>query len=202
MTLPVFHVNLPSDRRKPVKPVTSGEQKMKPSRIPAALALGIALVLSSPALAQTFPSLTQTYDSHPVIATVVDSYPIYSADSGKKVRSCKNVRVPIYRKPPPDQQAGNVIAGAIIGGTIGQIVTGNKNGATAGAVIGGIAGANKNKKHVVGYKTVRRCSTTKRKGAKHLLYYESQVRIDGQIYTIHTANSFDPGDRVRLYMPN
>ncbi|MDQ7079494.1 MAG: hypothetical protein Q9M41_02370 [Paracoccaceae bacterium] len=175
---------------------------MKPSRIPAALALGIALALSGPALAQTFPSLTQTYDTHPVIATVVDSYPVYSAESGGKKRVCKNVRVPIYRKPPPDQQAGNVIAGAIIGGTLGQIVTGNKNGATAGAVIGGIAGANKNQERIVGYKTVRRCHTTKKKGAKHLLYYESQVRIDGQIYRIRTGNSFDPGDRVRLYMPN
>lgn len=180
---------------------TGKRKSMKHANMMVTLALGGLMALSGPVLAQSFPALTKSANTHAVIATVVDSYPVYKAAT-KARRVCERVRVPIYRRPAPDQQAGNIVAGAIIGGALGQVVTGNKNGATAGAVIGGIAGANQNKERIVGYRTERRCRTVKSAGHKKVLYYESQVRLDGQIYRIRTANPFDPGDRVRLYMPD
>lgn len=76
-----------------------------------------------------------------------------SAFAHDYVESCKNMQVPIY----DTNAADDALAGAVIGGVLGKVVTKKDQGAAAGALIGGIIGAEQSKKKIVGYKNERKC---------------------------------------------
>lgn len=127
--------------------------------------------------------------------TVVDMQESYR-DVVKQVpvQSCQVVDVPIYKEVVTGGGAstGDVLAGAIIGGVIGNQF-GNGKGKDAMTVLGAIVGADSvNKKGqretvIVGYKQQQQCST---------VYEQQQVSVRGDnIVTIKT----DDGNRFEFY---
>lgn len=66
---------------------------------------------------------------------------------------CQNIQVPIY----DDNAVDDVIAGAVIGGVLGKVVTDKDKGAAAGALIGGIIGSESSKRKITGYRTEQQC---------------------------------------------
>jgi len=175
---------------------------MKRILLIASLAMFGAVAISQSALAQRLPSFTRTYNSHVAYGTVFDSFPVYTAGKPQATRVCEDVEVPIYSGGSKADQTGNILAGAIVGGIIGNAVTGNKNGATAGAIVGGIAGANANKRKIVGYRVERQCKTVHVAANNRVKYYESKVRLEGRVYRIRTTYELSVGDDVKMYMPN
>ena len=174
---------------------------MKPILKAIAIAILGTFLAAGSALAGKVPSFTPTPNSHPVKAVVLESYPVFGPKRTKVRKICKDVEVPIYAGPSPSDQLGNTVAGAIIGGVIGQAVTGNKQGATAGAIVGGVAGASAGQR-VVGYRTERQCTdeVVEKKGKRK--YWESRVRIRKKVYLVRTQNKLRPGTTFTMYMPN
>ena len=66
---------------------------------------------------------------------------------------CQNIQVPVYDNNAVD----DALAGAVIGGVLGKVVTKKDKGAAAGALIGGLIGAENSKKKVTGYRTEQKC---------------------------------------------
>ena len=128
-------------------------------------------------------------------ATVVDMQESYR-DVVKQVpvQSCNVVDVPIYeeRVVGGGASTGDVLAGAIIGGVIGNQF-GNGNGKDAMTVLGAIVGADSaNKKGhretvIVGYKQQQQCST---------VYENKTVSVRGDnIVTVRSDN----GNEYQFY---
>jgi len=119
---------------------------------------------------------------------------------GKPVHNCYTTEVPIYGYEKKQDNTGNIIGGAIIGGVLGNQI-GKGNGA-AGAVIGGLIGnahGNSQQQVVIGYRTEERCTSK--------MVYETQTRIKnyrihyewaGLRGTFYSQQSFNVGDSVNL----
>ena len=118
-------------------------------------------------------------------ATVVDMQETYR-DVVKQVpvQSCSVVDVPIYKEVVTGgASTGDVLAGAIIGGVIGNQF-GNGKGKDAMTVLGAIVGADSANKNgsretvIVGYRQQQQCSTS---------YSNQQVSVRGNnIVTVET----------------
>lgn len=129
-------------------------------------------------------------------ATVVDMRETYR-DVVKQVpvQSCQTIDVPIYKEVVTGgggASTGDVLAGAIIGGAIGNQF-GNGKGKDAMTVLGAIVGADTvNKKGqretvIVGYKQQQQCST---------VYEQKQVSVRGDnIVTVEAGN----GNQYEFY---
>jgi uncharacterized protein YcfJ len=114
------------------------------------LAIALALVLATPALADT-----------KVYGRVTHVEPIYSRTYVEVPQSvCYDVQVPVTGRA--NASTGDVLAGALIGGAIGNQFGGG-SGQDAATVLGAILGAdaaNKNGRQVVtGYRVERQCDT-------------------------------------------
>ena len=110
----------------------------------------------------------------------------------KPVKSCKQVDVPIYQQQQGQGSLGDFLAGAIIGGAIGNNVSNADGAGAVGAIIGGaIANENAKKKNttanIVGYNRETICETTVTK-EKHIKreYMHTLIEFvyEGQEYRI------------------
>ena len=172
-------------------------------RIVLALAVSAfgALSLAGPALADRMPSFKWFQNSHKAVGTVLSSTPVYSSGGSHTEKVCEDVKVPIYGGGGAN--AGDVAAGVIIGGVLGNIATGNKAGTTAGAVVGGLVAADQaNKKKITGYRMERQCNYVDVSNGDRLEYYESRIRLEGRTYLVRTKNQFSNGQNVTMYVSN
>lgn len=106
----------------------------------------IAVGLSTPAFAEAF---------------VQDQYKTVTKRIPHTENVCKIVDVPVYGSHYNNNNTGDILTGAIIGGIIGNNIKGEKNGGAAGAVIGGLIGNAHGKntsQTVIGYRQEQRCN--------------------------------------------
>lgn len=117
-------------------------------------------------------------------------------------KQCNLVDVPIYSQG--NASTGDVLAGAIIGGVIGNQF-GKGKGNDAATVLGAIIGAdtaNKNNgnKTIVGYKQVQQCNTIfiETVADKIVGYSTSMKTSEGETYTFQTSSQYAIGTIVFL----
>ena len=110
----------------------------------------------------------------------------------KKVRECRDVKVPVYDQYKTEgDAAGGALLGMILGGLVGKGVTGDDKGAAAGAIFGGLVGADKgaqpkNGQAVTGYRTENRCDYVTYYRTIERTEYDYSIinwKIDGITYT-------------------
>jgi len=118
-------------------------------------------------------------------------------------QQCENVEVPIYGTVRNQGNAGEgALLGMIIGGAIGDAVSGGKGNATAGgAIIGGIIGAdraqNGTREVVTGYRTERQCrEVMMREQQREIKNYTITYRWNGISAQSYTYNRYSVGDRI------
>ena len=120
--------------------------------------------------------------------------------------SCTIVDVPIYGGG--QATAGDAIAGALIGGILGNQVGGGK-GKDAATIFGAIIGAKaaeenakKNGTQIVGYKQVQQCEVTYIRITESVVVgYETTVELyEGMIHTFVTHRSYRVGQSVPVRM--
>lgn len=118
-------------------------------------------------------------------------------------QQCQNVEVPIYGTERNNGNAGEgALLGMIIGGAIGDAVSGGKGDTTAaGAVIGGIIGAdraqNGTRQVVTGYRTERQCSEVMvREEQREIKNYTITYRWNNITAQSYTYNRYRVGDNI------
>ena len=118
-------------------------------------------------------------------------------------QQCENVDVPVYGNVRNQGNAGEgSLLGMIIGGAIGDAVSGGKGNATAGgAIIGGIIGAdraqNGTREVVTGYRTERQCrEVMMREQQREIKNYTITYRWNGISAQSYTYNRYSVGDRI------
>lgn len=92
-----------------------------------------------------------------VAVTVASVLIATQAFAGSYQEKCRTTNVPYQTKGKAKPEA--VIGGAIIGGVVGKVVTGDDGAAIAGAVVGGVIGNETSKKTVTGTRAVTTCKT-------------------------------------------
>jgi len=157
------------------------------------------------ALSVIFATLaTSAIAERQLMATITAIEPRYeSVRVNTPVRQCQDVQVPVYESVQNGGNAGEgALLGMIIGGVIGDAVSGGKGDATAGgAIIGGIIGAdraqNGSRQVVTGYRTERQCSdvmqTTEQRQIRD---YRITYEWNGVIGQSHTYNNYYVGERI------
>ena len=118
-------------------------------------------------------------------------------------QQCENVDVPVYGNVRNQGNAGEgALLGMIIGGAIGDAVSGGKGNATAGgAIIGGIIGAdraqNGTREVVTGYRTERQCrEVMMREQQREIKNYTITYRWNNITAQSYTYNRYSVGDRI------
>lgn len=115
---------------------------------------------------------------------------------------CQDVEVPVYGTVQGGNAGEGALLGMIIGGVIGDAVSGGKGDATAGgAIIGGIIGAdraqNGNRQVVTGYRTERQCSEVMvREQRQEIKNYIITYNWNGVTAQSYTYNRYSVGDRI------
>ena len=125
-------------------------------------------------------------------AVVKDYYNGKTITSKKPVKTCNEVDIPIYQQQQGQGSLGDFLAGAIIGGAIGNNVSNDKGAGAVGAIIGGaIANENAKKKNttanIVGYKRETVCETTMVEERQQLTEYSYSIitfEYEGDIYRV------------------
>jgi uncharacterized protein YcfJ len=133
---------------------------------------------------------TQAHANDRVKATIEDIYVKETVSNPVRVNECRDVDVPIYGTRNSRGSDGNVLAGALIGGAIGnQFGSGSGQDAMTvlGAIVGANRAANKTTEEIVGYRTERQCF-------EEVVYQDSSVRkysystitftVDGKRHTL------------------
>jgi uncharacterized protein YcfJ len=162
----------------------------------------VGALIASQAMAQSdVPSFKWFEGLHKTTARVLDTSPVYSGSQTRQKEVCEKVRVPIYGGVDQNQRTGNALAGAVIGGILGNMAAGNKAGTTAGAILGAAAGANAGNREIVGYRLETQCNVVDFVN-DHLRYYKSRVRVEGDVYIVHTQHRLEPGSSVKMYVAN
>ena len=123
---------------------------------------------------------------------VQDIYDTKTITKKIPVNECKDVDVPIYKQNNGEGSLGDFLAGAIIGGAIGNQVGDSKGNGAIGAIIGGaIANENAKKKNstatIVGYKRERVCQTTYMTETENVNAYRKSIIIfnyEGKTYRL------------------
>jgi uncharacterized protein YcfJ len=98
---------------------------------------------------------TPVWAEYPVNAKITDHFKIATRDVPVTEHVCETVNIPIYG----GSNTGDTIAGAIIGGAMGNQFGGG-SGKDAMTVLGAIVGAdvaNRNSQNVTGYRQKRQC---------------------------------------------
>jgi uncharacterized protein YcfJ len=133
---------------------------------------------------------TQAHANDRVKATIEDIYVKETVSNPVRVNECRDVDVPIYGTRDRRGSDGDVLAGALIGGAIGNQF-GSGSGQDAMTVLGAIVGANRaanqTTEEIVGYRTERQCF-------EEVIYQDSRVRkysystitftVDGKRHTL------------------
>ena len=160
---------------------------------------GAVMLFSSVAMAnahhknKTMRVQAEVTSSTPITQQVVQKVP---------EQQCGIVDVPIYSQG--SASTGDVLAGAIIGGVIGNQF-GKGKGNDAATVLGAIIGADTaNKKNgnktIVGYKQVQQCNTIFIETvADKIVGYQSTFKTsEGEVYTFQTKSQWAVGTIVFL----
>jgi len=143
-------------------------------------------------LAVSFASTAFADHDNVRVISVKDEYNNKTVYTENPVTQCKEVDVPIYQQKEGEGSLGDFLAGAIIGGAIGNNVSNDKGAGAIGAIIGGaIANENAKKKNssatIVGYKRERVCETTvteQRQIVREYMYTTMKFEYNGNIYTV------------------
>jgi uncharacterized protein YcfJ len=141
------------------------------------------LLLSSAVIALATQASAQN-----VNATITDHFRNESISTPIRANECVNVDVPIYGQKPAS--TGDAVAGAIIGGLIGNQF-GEGKGKDAMTVLGAIAGADaasrNTRNQIIGYRTERQCSEVIRYKDETVRRYSHSTAtfvVDGKRYTV------------------
>lgn len=114
------------------------------------------------------------------------------------IDDCRNVEVPVYGQTQPS--TGDAVAGAIIGGLLGNQF-GEGKGKDAMTVLGAIAGADaatrNNQNRIVGYRTERQCTSRVVQETRNEL---SSYRITYEIFGIAQTATVNKPYRVGDYI--
>ena len=143
-------------------------------------------------LAVSFASTAYADHDKVRVISVKDEFNNRTVYTENPVTQCKEVDVPIYQQKQGQGNLGDFLAGAIIGGAIGNNVSNDKGAGAIGAIIGGaIANENAKKKNstsnVVGYKRENICETTvtkQRQIIREYMYTTIQFEYNGNIYSV------------------
>lgn len=109
------------------------------------------------------------------------------------VSECEQIEVPSYRY---SGSGGNVIAGAIIGGLIGNQF-GSGSGKDAMTALGAIVGAERASKERSGYRLETRCYDVPRQEYVYIPDgYNVTYSYNGRYHTFHTYKDYQPGDNI------
>jgi len=138
-----------------------------------------------------------------IVTKVEPNYEIITEYTPVKI--CRDEQVPIYGNAPQGQSdAGNVLLGMILGGVSGKVITGDDGGAAMGAIAGGLIGANNNNsmaRPIVGYKTLKSCTTENRQSnSTKLRNYKITYNFYGAIGSSYSYNNYNPGDNIPVYV--
>jgi uncharacterized protein YcfJ len=133
-------------------------------------------------------------------AVIVSVQPVYQDNYvATSERVCRNVEVPVYERRRGS--SGDVLAGAIVGGVIGNQF-GSGSGRDAMTVLGAIVGADaaSNQRDVfVGYRIEQRCDRVETYVNQPVLtHYRIQYEYNGQHYVQDTRTHYTVGQRVRI----
>jgi uncharacterized protein YcfJ len=136
-----------------------------------------------------------------VYGTVISVTPNYTySHRDIPYETCYETRVPVYGNTAPN--AGDVLAGAIIGGVIGnQFGSGSGQDAMTalGAIVGANAAGNGTRQGVVGYREQVECVTEYQSETRqHFEDYSVVVRWGNNTSTIYTTREYYVGETVRL----
>ncbi len=156
------------------------------------LLLSVALIVAaSSAFAKT------------VNARVTDVVPNYTYISNPvQVEECYTVEVPVYGTVQGGS-TGDVLAGAIIGGAIGNQFGGGsgKDAMTVlGAIVGAdVAGRQGKRQQIVGYRDEVKCEyRTEYQDERIIDNYVVYYRHGGHIGSVVTDRYYEVGDRIRI----
>ena len=156
------------------------------------------------ATAATLACITTTVQAETRYANIIRVEPNYQTVYMNVPRQqCQNVEVPIYGTQRNNGNAGEgALLGMIIGGAIGDAVSGGKGDTTAaGAVIGGIIGAdraqNGSQQVITGYRTERQCAEVMvREQQREIRNYTITYNWNGIEGSSYTYNRYSVGDRL------
>jgi uncharacterized protein YcfJ len=129
---------------------------------------------------------------------VVDVEAVYSTVYTPVVQEqCFEQQVPVYQNR--QGSTGDVLAGAIIGGAIGNQF-GSGSGQDAMTVLGAIVGADvggRNRQEVVGYTSEWTCQMVEvQQETRVFHHYQVTYRMNGKHYRINTDQMFEVGQRI------
>jgi uncharacterized protein YcfJ len=132
---------------------------------------------------------------------VVDVDAVYSNSYEYKVQEqCFETQVPVYQRR--QGSGGDVLAGAIIGGVIGNQFGGG-SGKDALTVLGAIIGADaasKPRDEVAGYVSEWRCEMVQVPQETRIFnHYQVTYRMNGKLYRINTNRMFEVGQRITIH---
>ena len=135
-------------------------------------------------------------------AVITAVHPIYENRYVTQYETqCYNVEVPVYGQTRSGS-SGDVLAGAIIGGAIGNQF-GNGSGKDAmtalGIILGASEGSNSTREVVTGYRLERQCDKVSRQVNEPVLsYYKIRYEYNGVEYHEETTQQYTLGQRVRV----
>ncbi len=179
-------------------------------RIHTIMALALGIGLAGPALAWNDDYYGRRSEVRYDYARVVDVEPIVDRDRRPVRRDvCYSEPVEYYhpRYSGRRDTTGATVAGALIGGALGNLVgkgDGRKAATVAGALIGGSIAHDSARRHSYyeggGYYSTgyeERCRTeTEWRGRDHVVGYDVTYRYEGRTY--HATLDRDPGSRLRV----
>ena len=154
--------------------------------------LPIAVVFCAPS------ALADGYSSHQGV--VVDVEAVYSNSYTYVVQEqCFEQQVPVYQNR--QGSTGDVLAGAIIGGAIGNQFGGG-SGKDAMTVLGAILGADsagRPRQAVAGYVSEWKCETVEIPQETQLFHhYQVTYKMNGNYYRINTDRIFEVGQKITI----
>jgi len=135
-------------------------------------------------------------------AVITSVHPIYQDQYAVQYQTqCHDVQVPIYGREHSGS-SGDVLAGAIIGGAIGnQFGSGDgKDAMTAlGIIIGANQGSRSTREVVTGYRLEQRCEQVSYQTIKPVLsYYKIRYEYNGVEYYEETTQQYTLGQKVQI----
>ena len=144
-----------------------------------------------------FPVFAETYNTTGTVTSVTPQYRNVSVPV--TVQDCQDVQVPVYGGN--SGSSGNTIAGAIIGGAIGNQFGGG-SGRDAMTVLGAIVGADVANRsaqgnNIVGYRTERQCTNrTVNDSRRELTDYRITYEVLGVEQSANVSTSYRVGDSI------
>lgn len=174
--------------------------------------LATALLISTTLIGASSASAGGRSDEWARVVSVDPIIENYSVPQGRDVcyTEPRTVYEPgYYREPRYHRNSGGTLAGAIVGGALGNLVgkgDGRKAATIAGAVIGGSIGHNSDRGYYEGgrYYGGRSYTTYDRVCDRRTDYREEREVVGYNVtyeyhgHTYHTRTDHHPGDRIRV----